>query len=327
MGLRFRKSITLCKGVKLNFGKTCMSISTGIPGCRSTYNFTTGKTTRSIGIPGTGISYVTTTGGNRAQRSTAAQRATSTQRNNEPRYSRGEEFRTEQSVRSASQLSYAAESETVKPVVPDDAFVMRSVQPQEITPLERLKSIHFSTDDMVDWTEILISDKPSADCDNVEFWNYCHERAYQILNGDIDSYLEVIRDVNPLDDLLDYGFGFECGTEHSNTMVVEFSVKENEILPHKSTMIQTEYNDLLQDYICSCAIRVARDIFALLPVSFVIVHAVLNDCTVLSVKFDRKVFLKMKFQGADASNLLSKFKNNMIFNRENGFSPVEQIEN
>ena len=27
MGLRFRKSITLCKGVKLNFGKTGMNVS------------------------------------------------------------------------------------------------------------------------------------------------------------------------------------------------------------------------------------------------------------------------------------------------------------
>ena len=29
MGLRFRKSVTLCKGVKLHFGKTGMSVSVG----------------------------------------------------------------------------------------------------------------------------------------------------------------------------------------------------------------------------------------------------------------------------------------------------------
>lgn len=30
MGLRFRKSVTLCKGVKLNFGKTGMSVASDL---------------------------------------------------------------------------------------------------------------------------------------------------------------------------------------------------------------------------------------------------------------------------------------------------------
>jgi hypothetical protein len=232
----------------------------------------------------------------------------------------------ESPARTVPQQTYAAEPTPAMTVVPDDAFLMNTTVPREITPLERLKSIHYSADDMVDWTEILISDKPQADCDNVAFWNYCHERAYQVLNGDIDTYLEVIRDVNPLNDLLDYGFDFECGTDHSNIMVVEFALKEDELLPHRNTMKQVEYNDLLLDYICSCALRVARDIFALLPVSFVIVHAVSDNDTILSVKFERRIFMKMKFKGADASDLLCKFKNNIIYNRESGFSPVQQIE-
>jgi hypothetical protein len=232
----------------------------------------------------------------------------------------------ESPARIVPQQTYAAEPTPASTDVPDDAFLMNSTAPREITSLERLKSIHYSADDMVDWTEILISHKPQANCDNVEFWNYCHERAYQVLNGDIDTYLEVIRDVNPLEDLLDYGFDFECGTDHSNIMVVEFALKEDELLPHRNTMKQVEYNDLLLDYICSCALRVARDIFALLPVSFVIVHAVSDNDTILSVKFERRIFMKMKFKGADASDLLCKFKNNIIYNRESGFSPVQQIE-
>lgn len=60
--LRFRKSVSICKGVKLNFGKKGVSISSGIPGFRKTYNFNTGKTTTSVGIPGTGIYYVDTSG-------------------------------------------------------------------------------------------------------------------------------------------------------------------------------------------------------------------------------------------------------------------------
>ena len=37
MGLRFRKSVSLFPGVKLNFGTTGMSVSTGVPGFRKTF--------------------------------------------------------------------------------------------------------------------------------------------------------------------------------------------------------------------------------------------------------------------------------------------------
>ena len=59
MGLRFRKSISIIPGVKLNFGKTGMSVSTGVPGFRKTFH-TSGRVTTSVGIPGTGLYYVDT---------------------------------------------------------------------------------------------------------------------------------------------------------------------------------------------------------------------------------------------------------------------------
>lgn len=57
MGLRFRKSVSLGKGLRLNFGKKGMSVTTGVKGAHVTYS-TTGRKTTSVGIPGTGISYV-----------------------------------------------------------------------------------------------------------------------------------------------------------------------------------------------------------------------------------------------------------------------------
>ena len=59
MGLRFRKSITILPGVKLNLGKTGVSVSAGVRGFRKTFH-SSGKVTTSVGIPGTGISYVDT---------------------------------------------------------------------------------------------------------------------------------------------------------------------------------------------------------------------------------------------------------------------------
>lgn len=56
MGLRFKKSIKLGKGVKLNIGKSGLSVSAGVKGARVSMN-SKGKVTGTVGLPGTGLSY------------------------------------------------------------------------------------------------------------------------------------------------------------------------------------------------------------------------------------------------------------------------------
>ena len=55
MGFRFRKSIKLFPGVRVNFSKTGISTSIGKPG--ATINISERGTRTTVGIPGTGISY------------------------------------------------------------------------------------------------------------------------------------------------------------------------------------------------------------------------------------------------------------------------------
>ena len=60
MATRFRKSIKIMPGVKLNLGKKGASVSVGVKGARVSFN-TNGKQTTSVGIPGTGIYETKTT--------------------------------------------------------------------------------------------------------------------------------------------------------------------------------------------------------------------------------------------------------------------------
>jgi hypothetical protein len=62
MGLRFRKSIKLGKGVKLNLSKKGFGVSIGGKGARYSIN-SSGRSTTTLGIPGTGLSYTHTSGG------------------------------------------------------------------------------------------------------------------------------------------------------------------------------------------------------------------------------------------------------------------------
>ena len=67
MGLRFRKSVKIAPGVRLNFGKKSASVSLGGKGARLTIN-NKGKKTASVGIPGTGLYYTESIGGTKKRK-------------------------------------------------------------------------------------------------------------------------------------------------------------------------------------------------------------------------------------------------------------------
>lgn len=56
MGFRFRKSVKICKGVRVNFNKNSVGLSIGGRGYGYTIN-SKGRRTAHVGIPGTGLSY------------------------------------------------------------------------------------------------------------------------------------------------------------------------------------------------------------------------------------------------------------------------------
>lgn len=189
-----------------------------------------------------------------------------------------------------------------------------------------LKSIHKSSDDSIDWTEVLVSPLPPDESYNQGMWQYYHSMASKVLSGDIDTYLQLIYEVNPLDDILAYGGSFEFGTDDPKKIEVEFTVNENALSSAKRQLSETEYNNLLQDYISSVCIRIARDMFSLLPIAHTIVHAVLRGNTVISVDFDRGNLSKVNFGYIDPSDTLLLFKHNMNYNDGSGFTPVANLD-
>jgi hypothetical protein len=55
MGFRFRHSVKVLPGIRLNFGKRGISTSIGVRGAHVTFGKTGTRTT--VGLPGSGISY------------------------------------------------------------------------------------------------------------------------------------------------------------------------------------------------------------------------------------------------------------------------------
>lgn len=69
MGIRFRKSMKIAPGVRMNIGKKSVGVSVGGKGARYSVS-SSGRTTTSASIPGTGLSYVSTSSSKK--RSTSA---------------------------------------------------------------------------------------------------------------------------------------------------------------------------------------------------------------------------------------------------------------
>lgn len=289
MGLRFRKSVSLFPGVRLNFSKSGMSVSSGVPGFRKTIN-TKGQVTTTVGIPGTGLYYVDTkkTGSNQSSRS----RNTQTQ----------PIITQQQSTTAYAPLPEAQTSYDRAPVNDTPPKTTKQVE------ASTLKSIHKTADDTIDWTEILVSPTAPDDSYNQQMWDYYYSVAPDVLSGDIDTYLQLIYEVNPLDDLLEYGTNFEFGTDDSNVMEVEYTVNTDVLSHARQTMGRQEYNDLLQDFVCSLSIRIARDLFALLPINHAIIHTVMDKQTIMTVDFDRHNLSKVKFGFIDPSDTVKRFQ-------------------
>lgn len=167
---------------------------------------------------------------------------------------------------------------------------------------DEIRNLYLKSDEPVDWTELLVSTNADDVFMEQDKWNFLKGISHRILSGDIDAYLETIEKMRPVDDLLDYRSQFEFGTDNPKSMEVEFQINQY------NDMISDGTNpELYNEYVAACTIRVARDLFALLPVRYVIVHAQSEEKSVLEAKFDKSVLQEINFKVEKASEIIKKF--------------------
>lgn len=304
MALRFRKSITIFPGVKINIGKTGPSLSVGVPGFRKTYH-TDGRVTTTVGLPGTGLSWTETSRPNRQNTVPAG----GVRASNRPTF--------------AGNATRQTITEPVAPTSKDTDSTTNVSRPIRTTGnylnASSVKSIYAGSDDEIEWAEIAAGTDADELLMDEQVWNYCRKVANKVLSGDIDSYLDTIEALRPVDDLLLYGCDFEFGTDKSSYIEAEFNAKAEELLPNG---VQ---DPLFEELVCGTTIRVAKDIIAMLPVSKVIVHAVIESDTVLSVLFEKRIMVRMDYKNMAAKDIVARFKNNSGMNN-GALSQVERLE-
>ncbi len=341
MGLNFRKSISIFPGVKLNLSKSGVSCSFGKKGLRQTIS-STGRTNTTIGLPGTGVYY---TKQSNVKKIAGLVTGKGKDSKKAEKAAKGGKAAAAATAGAASAAGLAA-AENNEALLEENR--QRVSEYEEY--IESIKSVHKMSDGVVDWEAVNKGEVPSnivKGSQEYNDWVNLQKFSESVLNGDIDSYFSIIDEFKPFDDLLEYGSNFQVGTDDPDHIEIEFAVKSEDIIPSvglsltstgklsEKELSKSAYYDLMQDYVCSTTIRIARDAFALLPVKTVIVHAVDNilntatgfeeEMTLLSVKFDRDRLMALNMSMIDPSDALGNFETNMRFKKTTGFEPVDRV--
>ena len=157
----------------------------------------------------------------------------------------------------------------------------------EFPPFTQLWKV---ADETVDWTDALARETPADGLTDPASWALYHRYAARVLRGDTDAYLAVIEAMQPLGDLSAYAASFDIAAPSAELLTASF-----EALPRYLDKPVGE----ARRYMAGMAVRVARDLFALLPVTRVDVAVRHGGQTLLTVDFDKAEMMKVRFAFID----------------------------
>lgn len=183
---------------------------------------------------------------------------------------------------------------------------------------------------------------------NKNIWNKRQKLSDRLRNGDGKVYIDIIKEYGELSEIpvgKDIKFSVSDKNELSFDLKVspqadvipdeEYSLRQSGTLSSKR-MAKTKGIDIYQDHVCSCLLRVAREVFGLLPVSTVQANALLNalnpqtghleDQVIVSALIKRETLETLNFKGIDPSDSLKNFVHNMKFTKSKGFDVVERVK-
>lgn len=180
-----------------------------------------------------------------------------------------------------------------------------------------------------------------------EEWEIACNVANQVLSGAAEGYQRAITIFNPFSEIAALGSQVKFEFASSSMVEATLSVHGEDVIPKEvktllksgklsvKNMPKTKFYEVYQDHVCGCTPRVARELFALLPVKTVIVTAMgeilntktghMEDQPILSVAMPRRTMEKINFEMIDPSDSMQNFVHNMKFSRTTGFAPVERV--
>lgn len=161
--------------------------------------------------------------------------------------------------------------------------------------------------------------------DNAE-WAKMSDLARRMLAGDSDAYIAAIEELSPFSELAGIGSSLHFRVHSPRLVEVELSTNGRKAIPTELKTLTTSgkvsvkpmprprFVEIYQDYVCGCVLRVARELFALLPVETLLLAASAEaldtatghtvDRPFLSVAITRADIKALNFDGLDPSDTI-----------------------
>lgn len=168
-----------------------------------------------------------------------------------------------------------------------------------------------------------------------------------VLAGDLNAYRTVLTYLSPFLELTESGMNVSVGILRHDVAVLRCVVDDDSIVPQtkkelsaagkllNKTVPAGTYWALYQDYVCGCALRIAREVFALLPLPRVVVNVArsgLDTSTghmagvdILAVSIPRETAATLRYETLDPSDSLVHFPHRMKFKKTSGFESIEAM--
>lgn len=180
-------------------------------------------------------------------------------------------------------------------------------------------------------------------------WRDMVATARAVLAREPDAFAKALDDLDVFEELNALGLKIGVGvpTGRHDAVRVHVAVEERSVVPaavksltktgkvSSKAMPKTKAADIYQDYVCGAVLRVAREVFAALPVEYVLVTAstdLLDPATghtkptpVLSAIASRQRLQGLAFDALDPSAAMSNTIHRMSFKRSEGMREIEPL--
>jgi tellurite resistance protein len=171
--------------------------------------------------------------------------------------------------------------------------------------------------------------------------------ARRMLDGDVEAYRQALTEINPFEEISELGASISFPTVEARAISVRLRTVGESVVPadekkltatgklSSKAMAKARFFEVYQNYICGCAMRMGRELFALLPVETALINIVIvgvdsrtghdADETIISVVMSRETFGKLNFKRLNPADAMELFEHRMAFRKTAGFKSVKPL--
>ena len=157
-------------------------------------------------------------------------------------------------------------------------------------------------------------------------WQKLTGLARRILGGDTTAYITAIQEMSPFAELAGIGSSLHFTVHSPRIVEVVLNTKGKQAIPAEvktlttsgkvsvKSMPRARFVEIYQDYVCGCVLRVARELFALLPIETLLITATAealdgstgqaSERPFLSVSIPRTTLNSLNFDHLDPSDAI-----------------------